>query len=436
MKSKSQPSGASARSVAPRKWVLGLGLVLIVAAVVAAGMWVMRQPGAAVSEEEVVSSGAAPQQPAGSPSGSAPGAAVAVPANPFSQLGDKTLPLLARLKAARALARLGSDPALAALKAGLKEGPPELRGVIAEALGECPHAQARALLLELLNGSDAPAARGALRGLALRNDPDAASLIGQVLLDSDQQDSLRAEAAVALGDVRSPEALQRLERAATELQDDLLVESALQGLAKRPFAETEGFFRDYLGSDKVSADAKAEALEALAGTEGETSGLLLQYAANQDVQVRSAAISALSGAEGEMGPQVCALLHEESEPELRIELYQTLDNQSGYDPSKLLALVKSETDPNARLAALGVVADACQGKGEPALVEYFNQTAVPELQTRALRGENQPERIEAVNDLRLAGTPEALKALEAIVLRSSDPQVVQAASTPPVRAGD
>src|ERR1051325_937916 len=108
----------------------------------------------------------------GLPPGAAPGGEPS--RSPESQLSsrllDSALPLKARRQAARTLAKLGSEEALGALKAALKDGPPALKVAVAEVLGESPNSEARKLQLDLLNGADEPVARGAIRGLGRRGD--------------------------------------------------------------------------------------------------------------------------------------------------------------------------------------------------------------------------------------------------------------------------
>src|SRR5215204_3030722 len=125
----------------------------------------------------------------------------------IAELNDATLPLKARRQAARSLARLNSDEAIAALKIALRDGPAYLKAAVAEGLGASPHPEAREMLLELVNGQDETTARGALRGLALRADAEAVEVLSNVLFNGQKSDSVRTEAALALGDVDQPGAV-------------------------------------------------------------------------------------------------------------------------------------------------------------------------------------------------------------------------------------
>ena len=347
----------------------------------------------------------------------------------IARLLDDTLPLQDRRQAARDLAAIGSDDAIAALKVALYDGPPYLKAAIGEGLGQSPHPEAWPLLLDLANGADEITARGALRGLALRGETQATDVLAQFLADSDKPESIRTEAALALGDVNRPEALEALTRAATDSPDESVLGSILEGLGKRPFAETEAFFRGYLETPNLSAENKTAALEALGQAQGEVAPFLLQYAADPDPQARAAAAWALASIDSEtdLGPALTDLLKKETDPEVRLRLYQALDSQTGSDPGTLLALAQKETDPAARLAGLQTLARACGSDAPPEVLAYFNQTAVPELKNAALTGENSQDRLTAVMALGQAGTAESRDALQQLAASSPDHRVAEAA---------
>ncbi|MEI8341013.1 MAG: HEAT repeat domain-containing protein, partial [Verrucomicrobiota bacterium] len=136
-------------------------------------------------------------------------------------LSDDSLPLKARCEAARALARLGTNDAMTALKNALEaNSPPYLKAAIAEAFGECPNAEAAGLLNNLVHSKDEIMARGAVRGLAARGDATSVNSLGNLLFNSETPVSLRTEAALALGEVNQPAAQALLVRAMTEIQDE------------------------------------------------------------------------------------------------------------------------------------------------------------------------------------------------------------------------
>jgi len=209
-------------------------------------------------------------------------------------LFDNNSSLQLRRQAARALASSGTEQALAALKSGLTNNlPAGVKAAIAESLGDISIPEATALLHELANGKDETIARGAERGLAARGDADAANTLGTLLFNNQTPLSVRTEAALALGDVNLPAAQDLLTRAINEIHDEDVLESALDGMGRRPFSDTEEFFRNYLNSPNVSAANKVLAIEAVQDADGNVAPFLSNYVNNPNAEVRAAAKDAL-----------------------------------------------------------------------------------------------------------------------------------------------
>ena len=431
--------------VVGRRRTAGLmfGVFLMAALIVVTGALLSRKSSAPapadVSERD---SGLQAEPPASEPT-RPPAAARPVGIQPASEqpdaatarlialLHDVGQPLKVRRQAARELARLGSNAAMAALKRALQDGPSQLRAGIAESLGESPHPDATRLLLDLLNSNDEAAVRGALRGFAARGDSDAVDVLGRTLFDGQKSEAVRTEAALALGGVNQPAALTSLTRAVTELGDETLVEHALEGLGKRPLAETREFLTGYLDTPNVPTEARVAAVEALSQAPDEVGSFLLKYIGDSDPEVRAAAAWALSAAEnvGEVRDQLVARLKQESDATVRQRLYQALTSQEQPDVLAVLSLVQQERNPDTRLTGLQLVAGACRGDNAGAVATFFNETAVPELQGTALGSANPQQRLLAVMVLRRAGTPIAVEALQEIVRKSPDPKVVEAAQS-------
>jgi HEAT repeat protein len=215
-------------------------------------------------------------------------------ARQISILFDKSLSLQFRRPAARALAKIGTDEAMAALKTVLTNDTPRyLKAAVAEGLGQCPNPEARDLLNELVNGKDEITARGAARGLASRGDSDAVDTLGGLLFNDQTSLSVRTEAALALGDVDLPGAQDLLTRAVTQIEDDDVRESVLDGLGRRPLSETEEFFRNYLNSPDVPPESKVLAIESVTDAEGDVTSFLTNYLNDPNPDVRGAAKSAV-----------------------------------------------------------------------------------------------------------------------------------------------
>jgi HEAT repeat protein len=346
----------------------------------------------------------------------------------MAQLTDENVSLKTRRQAARALAKLGSDRAMAALQTALhnSNSPPHLKAAIAEGLGQSSRAEARTWLLELLRGSDEVAARGALRGLALRGDAETIQVISEVLNNRSMAESLRNEAALALGDIDQPDALAALTQAAGEFDDPVLLESILQGLGRRPYVETREFFEAWLELPAVSVEAKVAALEALGDAPGDPTALLLKYARDSNEEVRAAAVWALSAtmAETDIGPQLIELLQREQVSDVRERLYQALLDQHLADPQALFDLLRVEAEAEVRLAGYGVVAGACSSTAEAG--RFFDEVAVVELTRVALSGDSS-KALSSVGTLRRAGTPGARQALQRIGQEAVDRKVSEAA---------
>jgi len=207
---------------------------------------------------------------------------------------DRNTPLQVRRQSARSLAHIGTEQALATLKSGLTgDLPPYVKAAIAESLGQVSSPEATALLHELVNGKDETVARGAARGLASHGDADAANTLGTLLFNDQIPISIRTESALALGDVNLPTAQDYLTRAISQIHDDEVLESALDGMGRRPFSETEEFFRNYLNSPTVPTEAKVLAIEAVRDADGEIKTFLSNYANDANPDVRNAAKAAL-----------------------------------------------------------------------------------------------------------------------------------------------
>lgn len=354
----------------------------------------------------------------------------------ISQLMDVSYPPRVRRQAARELARIGSDEAMAALRDALRDSPSWLKATIAERLGESPHPDARPMLHELIASKDDPTVRGAIRGLALLGDNEAIHALARVLYDGERPLSVRTEAALALGEIDQASAAQILARAVWEIQDSTVLEHVLEGLGKRPFAETEEFFRAYLDAKNVSSDLRVAALEALANSPGDVAPFLAAYLSDSDPEVRAAAAWALSAAENiaDSSLGLTDWLARETSPEVRVRLYQALETQTDTDPRRVLAIVQRETDNAARMAGIEFLAGTLHSAITPEVTQYFTQTAVPELQSLALTSENFQERLKSVLILRRTPTAAAASALQEIARATSEPRIAEAArSTPPAR---
>jgi HEAT repeat protein len=342
---------------------------------------------------------------------------------------DSSLPQKDRRAAARKLGQTATPEAMETVRRVMRDATPYVKAALAEGLGSNPLPEAKRLGADIADGPDEVVARGAIRGLADRGDAESIDLLAALMFSAQKPESIRTEAALALGDVKDPAALSTLVRAAREIQEEEIASEVLSGLGKRPFEETKEFFRDYLSDPGVSNERKAAALEGLAHSEGNPGSFLISFAENEDPSIRAAAAWALAGSDSQtdLGPQLTGWLQKENDPEVRTRLYQALGGQEQFDSSAVLALAQKEPPGDARLAALNLVAAATGAGTSPEVSSWFATKALPELRGIALGTGDTQSRVSAVLALSNARTPEALTALHEIAQASQNPQVVTAA---------
>lgn len=348
-------------------------------------------------------------------------------------LKDASQPLKARIKAARALLADGSNEAMVAVKEFLWSGPGQLRAAIAEALGSSPNPESYSLMLALLSEKDEAVAMGAVRGLAQHGSNEAMNVLRHTLFNIAAPANVRAEAALALGTMNQPGVADLLANAAAVITDERIIVQVLNALGSRSFAETQNFFENYLKSPGASGDLKVTALEALAESKGDASAFLAGFAQERDETLRAAAAWALSSTDepGAVGEQLLAWLQQESDPTVRLRLYQALGNQETFDVARIQELVLKEPDPSARTIGFDLIAKTLRNQTSPELIAYFDQNAVIELYNAALNGPQSSDRMAAVVALKRAGTPRALSALQGLAEQAGDPRVRASAAGRP-----
>jgi HEAT repeat protein len=357
-------------------------------------------------------------------------------ADPISSLMaillDPSQTLKLRRQAAWQLAKVDSAEALAALRQALPGASPQLRATIAEALGGSGHPGAKALLESLVGNEDERVIRGAIRGLADVGDEGSVKLLAGVLRDGHRSGDVRVEAALALGEIHTPAAYAAL-RSAITTEDQDIARAVLSGLGRRPFDETEGFFRSYLESENLDGEMRGAALEALADASGNPAPFLSGFLQDQEPEVRAAAAWAIANLEspGDVSGQLAAQLLKEPESEVRTRLYQALENQQNVDVASLFGTVLADSDMTSQLAGFKLLAGQLQAEADPSLRIQFDEVVVPKLRDLALTGTDLHVQLNSIIALRAAKTQEAISALQSIAAQSQDWRVVQAARTRP-----
>src|SRR5439155_18660784 len=147
-------------------------------------------------------------------------------------------------------------------------------------------------------------------------------------------------------------ATEALSQAATRITDEDIVTEVLNAIGRRDFSETQTFFQNYLRSPNTSSDLRVAAIEALSETKGDPTAFLVSVASDVDSDVRASAawVMIATEATGNAGGQLLGLLQSEQDSDVRLRLYQALENQESFDVASVLAAVQKETDPAARVA--------------------------------------------------------------------------------------
>jgi HEAT repeat protein len=344
-------------------------------------------------------------------------------------LKDDSLPWKIRRRLAWELAKRGTDETIAALKELAATASPAMKAVIAEALGHSQHPEARTTLLAMLREQDETVVQGAVRGLAALGDAEAVNALSAMLFDPATSASVRAAAALALGETKNPAAVSTLTHAFEQITECDLREQILAGLGKLPFDSTREFFQSFLDSAGAKPELRVAAIEALANGSDNTVPFMLKYARDEDPQVRAAAAWSLtiSDTSVDSGNELAALLLQEQNAGVRTRLYQALVQQENYDFSSVLPVISAERDTEARLAGFAAWAGYCKSSNQSQIVYQFDKEAVPELTHLALSAGDLGERLNSVIALRRAGTPAAYGALQVIAVQGADARVVQAA---------
>lgn len=344
---------------------------------------------------------------------------------------DPSQPLKSRRQAALGLGKIGSAEAIAALRQSLVTAPSLLKSTIAEALGHSGHPQAKILLSALLRDEDESVVRGAVRGLAAMPDGETVTLLSEIIGDRQRSHAVRAEAAIALGEVGTPEAYEPLIKLSGNERDREIVEAVLSGLGRQPFDRTKDFFRAYLESARVDSEMRVLALESLGQTTGDAAPFLATFLTSKDADVRAASAWAIANLEepGDVVQQLVAQLRTETQPEVRTRMYQALENQTTSDPALLLPLIVSDGDTTARVAGMKFLAtQLALGEGNHTLATQFDDLVVPQLADLSINGQDFQIRLGSVIALKQARTPQSLRTLDAIAARSGEAKIVQAAT--------
>ena len=129
---------------------------------------------------------------------------------------------------------------------------------------------------------------------------------------------------------------------------------------------------------------------------------------------------------GDVSKEIETYLAKEQDAEVRMRLYQALENQDNPDINFVNDIVYNELDVNVRVAGYDLLAQNLSSLEDENLIKQFNETAIPELREVALSSERLNTRLSAVIVLKKAKSNEANLALEEIAERSTDMKVAEA----------
>lgn len=269
----------------------------------------------------------------------------------------------------------------------------------------------------------------AIRGLGILGMDEDVALLASILSGASLPDTLRGEAAVALGRIASDEARDALTAAFAGTESEDLRLRLLAGLGHLPFPAVEALWKDFFLQKAEPSALRAAGAEALAHSTAEAVPLLTELAASDsDPEVREMAAWALSAqpAGGSLGPRLAELVRAEPEPDVRRRFYEAMLVQEQNPAGSLLPSIRNEDDPALLVAALNAVGDQV-GRGETAsLQQAFETEWIPELISIAESNWSLNLRMRAVFALRRASTAGALQALDHLS-RNTTPEIAAAA---------
>lgn len=342
---------------------------------------------------------------------------------------DSSVDLSQRRQYAYRLAREGSPEAIAALLKVLKDAPPGHKAFLAQLIGSSGNQAVKKVLLPLLDDENEQVVAGAIRGLGTIGGKDITEQLAGILADDDRSDHLRAVAALALGDIGTPEARTALVVTFGQDASDEVAAQILNSLGRFDFATVKDTFAEYLTAPETPVEMRVIAAEALAHSNAKAVPFLIDLAKSDvDAEVRASAAWAISAHDSvrDFGPALAELAEKELEVDVRRRLYEAMLPQSAIPAERLLPLVQAEKDISARVAGFNALGRAAAQQPTSRIATTFDQEMVPELMKIATSPNSLNIQMRAVFALRRAQTTAAKAALTEIA-KSAQPQVAKAA---------
>ena len=343
---------------------------------------------------------------------------------------DERIDLSARRGFAFRLARERTPEAVAALLKVLRNAPAEDRAYMAELIGRTGDDETKEWLWPLLGDSDERVIRAAIRGLALIGGKDVTGSMASLLTDPTQRESVRVEAAIALGTIGTTGSQLALIEAFGNMPSPAVASEILNALGRCDFEAVAPTFRAYLSSSDASGPLRVAAVEALSNSTIEATPFLLEIAGgDQDPDVRASAAWAISAHQSasHLGGPLADLAAREPEPDVRRRLYEAMLTQADLPASQVLPVVLAEKEVAARIAGLNTLGKLTRMDPTSPVASTFDAELVPELQRLATDPNSLNLQMRAVFALRRADSPAAREALANISSNAAAPQVATAA---------
>ena len=334
----------------------------------------------------------------------------------ISRFLDEDIPMSERRVYAYRLAKEASPEAVAALLKVLGSAAPTDKAFMAALIGKTGNPAGKEWLRPLLRDPHKEVVIGALKGLSLIGGEDVTGWAAEILRDGGRAETIRVEAAVALGTIHTPGSRDALVAAFAEMPSEAIAGEILNGLGRYPFDEVAPTFQAFLTTPKASEELRTAAVEALALSTREAVPFLLDEAAGDaSAEVRAMAAWAISAHQDEtrLGPQLAGMTENEAEADVRRRLYEALLPQAEIPAARLLPRVLAEQDPAARIAGFNALGRAARLNPASPETADFDAQIVPELKRAAGEANSMNLRMRAVFALRRAGTPASVRALEA-----------------------
>jgi HEAT repeat protein len=280
-------------------------------------------------------------------------------------------------------------------------------------------------LRAILNDPDQEIRRAALRGLGRTETAEAELILATYARDGVAIEE-STEAALVLGQMGSPAVTGRLQELLRQAQEPVLREHLVDGLAGRPWGQTQTFFLGHLRNPNVTVEEKQNALAMLGMRDTAPAEILTQALGSEREEIRAGAYQGLAWRNETAASQKIRIsLLREKDAGVRSLGYEAWGNQIDASRGEILGEYRKEASPEVRLRALGAWARV-YGRS-PTADEPFLPEAISSLENVAMTDRDPGERKEALVGLEATRTKEGNDALQRIAEGNSDQRIRQLA---------